>query len=77
MKHVLKNGLIPVITMLGMHISFIFGGSVLIETVFNIPGMGRLMVSSVFAAVMLVVFAYNMVGDGLRDAIDPRLRGLL
>ena len=42
MRHILKNGLIPVITLIGMSLSQILGGSVLIETVFNIPGMGRL-----------------------------------
>ncbi len=85
MKHVLKNGLIPVITMLGMHISFIFGGSVLVETVFNIPGMGRLMVSSVFAQDYPVVqgccllFAFivvmvNLLVDISYGWLDPRIR---
>ena len=47
-KHMLKNSLIPVITLLGMGIGIIFGGSVLVETVFAIPGVGRLLVQSVF-----------------------------
>jgi peptide/nickel transport system permease protein len=46
-RHIIKNGLIPVITMLGMQVRTVFGGSVLIETVFNVPGFGRLMVQSV------------------------------
>jgi peptide/nickel transport system permease protein len=49
LKHVLKNGLIPVVTLIGMQVRFLFSGSVLIETVFNIPGVGRLLVSSIFA----------------------------
>ena len=48
-RHVMKNGLIPIVTLIGMGVGHIFGGSVLIETVFNIPGMGRLMVEAVFA----------------------------
>ena len=42
-RHIIKNGLIPVVTTMGMQVSFMFGGAVLIETVFNIPGMGRMM----------------------------------
>ena len=47
-RHALKNSLIPVITLMGIGIGIIFGGSVLIETVFAIPGVGRLLVSSIF-----------------------------
>ncbi|GAH44736.1 unnamed protein product, partial [marine sediment metagenome] len=46
-RHALKNGLIPVLTLKGISIGHILGGSVLIETVFNIPGMGRLAVTSI------------------------------
>jgi peptide/nickel transport system permease protein len=49
LRHILKNGLIPVVTLIGMQVRFLFSGSVLIETVFNIPGVGRLLVSSIFA----------------------------
>ncbi|OGO00880.1 MAG: peptide ABC transporter, partial [Chloroflexi bacterium RBG_13_52_12] len=54
-KHMLKNSLIPVITLLGMGIGIIFGGSVLVETVFAIPGVGRLLVQSVFQQDYVVV----------------------
>jgi len=47
-RHALKNALVPVITLMGVQVRFIFGGSVLIETVFNIPGMGRLAITSIF-----------------------------
>ncbi len=84
-RHVLKNGLIPVITLIGMQVSQIFGGSVLIETVFNIPGIGRLMVSSVFAQDYPVVqgccllFAFivvtvNLIVDISYGFLDPRIR---
>jgi peptide/nickel transport system permease protein len=84
-KHVLKNGLIPVTTAIGMQVSIIFGGSVLIETVFNIPGMGRLMVNAVFSQDYPIVqgcsliFAFivvmvNMLVDISYGWLDPRIR---
>src|SRR4030042_855856 len=48
LRHTIKNAMIPVITILGLQVGLIFGGSVLIETVFNIPGMGRLLTEAVF-----------------------------
>jgi peptide/nickel transport system permease protein len=85
LKHMLKNSLIPIVTLMGFAIGMIFGGSVLIETVFNIPGMGRLMVSSIFnqdyvvvqattlifGAIILVV---NLVVDLSYGWLDPRIR---
>jgi peptide/nickel transport system permease protein len=84
-KHVLKNGLIPVITLIGIQVSHIFGGSVLIETVFNIPGMGRLLVDAVFAQdypvvqgvsllTAIVVVLTNIVVDISYGWLDPRIR---
>lgn len=84
-KHVLKNGLIPVITLIGLQVSLIFGGSVLIETVFNIPGMGRLLVDAVFARdfpvvqgvgliIAMVVVLTNIAVDISYGWIDPRIR---
>jgi peptide/nickel transport system permease protein len=85
MRHVLKNGLIPVVTLLGVHMSHILGGAVLIETVFNIPGMGRLMVQAIFAhdyqivqggillSAIVVVLA-NLIVDISYGWLDPRVR---
>jgi peptide/nickel transport system permease protein len=84
-KHALKNSLIPVITVLGMGLSMIFGGSVLIETVFAIPGIGRLMVSSIFAQDYIViqsgtlilaaiVILVNVLIDISYGWLDPRIR---
>jgi peptide/nickel transport system permease protein len=85
MRHALKNGLIPVITVLGLHLGFIFGGSVIVETVFSIPGIGYLMVSSIFAQdyavvqsctlifAVMVVFA-NLVVDISYSWLDPRIK---
>jgi peptide/nickel transport system permease protein len=84
-KHALKNGLIPVVTLMGISLSYILGGSVLIETVFNIPGMGRLSIDallgkdfaviqavSLLMAVMVVVV--NLLVDLTYGWLDPRIR---
>jgi peptide/nickel transport system permease protein len=84
-KHALKNGLIPVVTLLGMALSQVIGGSVLIETVFVIPGMGLLAVSSVInqdypyvQAVILIiaisVLLINFIVDVSYGWLDPRIR---
>jgi peptide/nickel transport system permease protein len=84
-RHTIKNALIPVITILGVQVSMIFGGSVLIETVFNVPGMGRLMTQSVFqhdyqvvqAGVLIiaaVVVLSNLAVDISYGWFDPRIR---
>jgi peptide/nickel transport system permease protein len=85
LRHILKNGLIPVITLKGMTLSHILGGSVLIETVFNIPGMGRLSVEAVLSkdyaiiqAVVLLsgamVVLCNLIVDIGYGWLDPRIR---
>jgi peptide/nickel transport system permease protein len=86
-KHVLKNGLIPIITLAGMQVSQILGGAVLIETVFNVPGMGRLAVDAVqgldypvVQAVVLIlgimVVTANLIVDISYGFLDPRVRYL-
>jgi peptide/nickel transport system permease protein len=60
-RHALKNSLIPVITLMGIGVGVIFGGSVLVETVFAIPGVGRLLVSSIFGQDYVVVQAITFV----------------
>src|SRR5512143_2193619 len=59
--HALKNAIIPVVTLLGMQLRNLVGGAVLVEQVFNIPGMGRLMVSGVFNKDFVVVQGTVMV----------------
>ncbi|GAH19122.1 unnamed protein product, partial [marine sediment metagenome] len=61
MRHMLKNSLIPVITLMGVGVSIIFGGSVLVERVFAIPGVGSLLVSSIFGQDYVVVQAITLV----------------
>jgi len=84
-KHALKNGLIPVFTLAGLQLSTIIGGSVLVENVFNIAGMGRLAVYSVLnrdyqvtEGITLVIAAaiilVNLLIDISYGWLDPRVR---
>jgi len=85
LKHALKNGIIPVVTLAGMSIPLIIGGQVLIETVFGIPGMGRLAVNALFSrdyaivqGIVLVVAVFvvlcNLIVDISYAWLDPRIR---
>jgi peptide/nickel transport system permease protein len=85
MKHALKNGLLPVVAMKGMSLVAIVGGSVLVETVFSIPGMGRLAVEGLFSqdypvvqATLLIVATFtllmNLIVDLSYGWLDPRVR---
>jgi peptide/nickel transport system permease protein len=60
-KHALKNALIPVITLLGVELSTLFAGSVLVESVFNIPGMGSLLVQAALSKDFVVVQACTLM----------------
>ena len=84
-KHATKNSMIPVITLIGINIRQIFGGQVLIEKVFNIPGMGRLSVDALFSqdyaivqgvilVIAIVVVFTNLLVDLSYGWIDPRIR---
>ena len=84
-KHALRNALIPVITLLGLYLPFLFSGAVLIETVFAWPGMGRLVVDAIFQrdypVVMAGTFIFaimvvmgNLIADVLYALVDPRVR---
>jgi peptide/nickel transport system permease protein len=83
--HVLRNALLPVVTMVGMDIGVAFGGALFIETVYELPGMGRLLVRSlangdlpmimgVVLVVSLAVVLANLVVDLLYSILDPRVR---
>lgn len=85
LRHTLKNALIPVVTVLGMHVGIIFGGSVLIENVFSIPGMGRMMTEAIFGQdyqvvqggiliIAMVVVLSNLIVDISYGWLDPRIR---
>jgi len=85
LRHALRNALIPIVTVLGLGVRYVVSGSVLVETVFNIPGMGRLIVSGVFnkdfilvqgcvLIVALVIAITNLVVDISYAYIDARVR---
>ena len=84
-RHALRNALIPIITLLGLYMPFLISGAVLVETVFAWPGMGRLIVSSIFerdypvfmaTSLLLTVFVVggSLLADLLYSAVDPRIR---
>ncbi|MCP4209097.1 MAG: ABC transporter permease [Shimia sp.] len=85
MRHGLRNAMIPVLTIIGMQFSFLLAGAIIIEQVFFLPGLGRLIFQSISArdlivvesVVMLLVFLVILVTflvDLAYAAIDPRLR---
>jgi len=84
-KHALRNALIPVITLLGLYLPFLFSGTVFIESVFAWPGMGKLVVDSIlerdYPVIMggtlifaMMVVVGNLVADVLYAVVDPRIR---
>lgn len=83
--HALRNALVPVLTIIGLQMGRLFGGAVVVETIFGIPGVGRLAVDSIFfrdfpvvQGVVLVlavaVLLSNFVTDLLYAVVDPRIR---
>jgi peptide/nickel transport system permease protein len=85
LRHALRNALIPVITLLGLYLPFLFSGTVFVESVFSWPGMGKLVVDAILErdypvimggslvfATMVVVG--NLVADLLYAVVDPRIR---
>jgi peptide/nickel transport system permease protein len=84
-KHVMRNGLLPTITVFGINIGFIIGGTVVVETVFALPGVGNLMVQSIVnrdfpvvqAATLLfgiLVVLVNLGSDLMYSLLDPRVQ---
>jgi peptide/nickel transport system permease protein len=85
LRHALRNGLIPVVTVVGLQIGALFGGAVITESIFSVPGLGRWAVDSiqtrdfpVVQAVSLVmavgVLLSNLIADVAYAYIDPRIR---
>jgi len=84
LHHILRNSLLPTINLLGVNVGWLIGGTVVVETVFSVPGMGQLMVASIFARDYLVVQAVtlilalgvvltNLLVDIVTVALDPRV----
>ena len=84
-KHALKNAMIPVITVFGLEFGYMLGGAVLTETVFSLPGVGRLMIEGIFqrdypvvqGSMLMVATTFvlvNLVTDIAYAFFDPRIR---
>jgi peptide/nickel transport system permease protein len=83
-KHVVRNALIPVVTLVALQMPGIFGGAIVTEQIFRIPGVGSLLISSILAndtpVVMAVTFVFaclvvlfNLIADVLYGWLDPRI----
>jgi ABC-type dipeptide/oligopeptide/nickel transport system permease component len=83
--HIFRNSLIPTVNLLGVNVGWLIGGTVVVETVFSVPGLGGLLVSSIFARDYLVVqavtlilalgvVATNFIVDIVTVALDPRIQ---
>ena len=84
-RHALKNALLPIITILGLSLPGLIGGSVIFETIFSIPGTGRLFFSSVMArdyptimGILTIIAVLTLIGNLLADIsyalVDPRIK---
>lgn len=83
-KHVMRNAMIPVVTLIALQIPAVFGGAIVTEQIFRIPGIGSLLISSILAndtpVVMAVTFVFaclvvlfNLIADVLYGWLDPRI----
>lgn len=84
-RHALRNALIPTVTVIGLQFGQLLAGAVLTETVFSLPGVGRLLVTSILArdfpvvqATLVIVAVFfvlvNLAVDVLYAVLDPRIR---
>ncbi|MEL6346136.1 MAG: ABC transporter permease, partial [Myxococcota bacterium] len=85
LKHTVRNALLPIITLIGLSLPYLFSGSVLIEYVFAWPGMGRVIVEAIFTqdtpliiacffVFTILVVAGNLLADIAYSMVDPRIR---
>jgi peptide/nickel transport system permease protein len=84
-RHALKNAMIPIVTVIGLQLGYLLGGVVIIETVFNLPGVGRFTVDAISARdypvvqatvllVTVIVLVINLIVDILYAFLDPRIK---
>jgi peptide/nickel transport system permease protein len=82
-KHVVRNALIPVVTLVALQLPAIFGGAIVTEQIFRVPGIGSLLISAILAndtpVIMAVTFVFsclvivfNLAADILYGWLDPR-----
>src|SRR5205085_1697167 len=83
-KHVVRNALIPVVTLVALQIPSVFGGAIVTEQIFRVPGIGSLLISSILAndtpVIMAVTFVFaclvvifNLLADIIYGWLDPRI----
>lgn len=83
-RHVVRNSLIPVVTVLGLHLGHLLGGAFVVETIFGMPGLGRLLVQAIFdrdlpvvmGATLLIAVVYviiNLMVDVAHGVLDPQI----
>jgi ABC-type dipeptide/oligopeptide/nickel transport system permease component len=84
LKHVLRNALLPILTIVGLQVGQLLSGTVIVETVFSRPGIGRLLVQAILAkdyltvqaVVLIIAILYastNFIVDLLYPVFDPRI----
>lgn len=84
LKHVVRNGLVPVVTLVALQLPTVFGGAIVTEQIFRVPGIGSLLISSILAndtpVIMAVTFVFaclvilfNLIADLLYGWLDPRI----
>jgi peptide/nickel transport system permease protein len=84
-RHVLRNAVIPAVTVLGINIGFLIGGTLIVEQVFALPGIGALMINSIFSRDFpvvqgialtfgIMVVLVNLLTDVAYASLDPRVR---
>jgi peptide/nickel transport system permease protein len=84
-RHALRNGLVPILTVLGLQMGAMMAGAIIIETIFSWPGLGRLTIQAIFArdyplaqgcilSIALTYILINLITDILYSAVDPRIR---
>ena len=84
-SHILRNSMLPVVTILGMDIALALGGAIFTESIFGLPGLGRSVIVAyetsdlpvivgvvVFATIVIIIF--NLIVDCLYAIVDPRIR---
>ena len=84
MRHVVRNGLIPVVTLVALQMPAVFGGAIITEQIFRVPGIGQLLITSILAndtpVIMAVTFVFaclvilfNLLADLIYGWLDPRI----
>lgn len=85
-RHAMKNAFLPIVTRLYLSLGAVFGGAILVENVFNYPGIGRLMreavmlrdyvlIQGIFLFITILVLSMNLMSDFVYGILDPRVRG--